>query len=396
MFSIPVGVKRKHQDADLSDDDDEPSLGRQVLPVANLPASFNGTPEDGLQYLFTVRRDARTLPHVTRAANPYEVKEEPRDTVRDELAAEHPLLPSERWREIFLKRFKNFRKHALQSTVGGRGPSSSRKVIPDKRERDLWWAFLAGQPQSAWDPPKKPKQPKNTRWGGYAQGPEGYGVDTLAYSEERRPPQHLSYSLEDGRVFSTSSTDMWRVSTDGVELTSAMNATMSLPTPSGTPAPPDRLEDQASTVEGSSSLHAILPPKPTPTLMRQIDHRYALHLLMYFAYWINGHLERGTAPSPYPVSEAHSPWIFVLLSRVEEYVTADEMSLLRNLARACISLIEENRTRETSSIVKPAEGRPHLIDEPTCWMVVTAVVGVWGQKDLWMDAEAMLRRLPSS
>lgn len=306
MFSIPVGVKRKHQDADLSDDDDEPSLGRQVLPVANLPASFNGTPEDGLQYLFTVRcvlacprtwryspcisRDARTLPHVTRAANPYEVKEEPRDTVRDELAAEHPLLPSERWREIFLKRFKNFRKvcyiptcssefadisriqHALQSTVGGRGPSSSRKVIPDKRERDLWWAFLAGQPQSAWDPPKKPKQPKNTRWGGYAQGPEGYGVDTLAYSEERRPPQHLSYSLEDGRVFSTSSTDMWRVSTDGVELTSAMNATMSLPTPSGTPAPPDRLEDQASTVEGSSSLHAILPPKPTPTLMRQIDH----------------------------------------------------------------------------------------------------------------------------
>lgn len=125
MFSIPIGAKRKHQDADLSDDE-EPSLGRQVLPVANLPASFNGIPEDGLQYLFTVRcvlnrpcnwgysprisRDARSLPHITRAANPYEVKEEPRDTARDELTAEHPLLPSEQWREVFLKRFKNFRK----------------------------------------------------------------------------------------------------------------------------------------------------------------------------------------------------------------------------------------------------------------------------------------------
>lgn len=117
---------------------------------------------------------------------------------------------------------------------------------------------------------------------------------------------------------------------------------------------------------------------------------------MYFTYWVNLHLERGSAPSPYPISETHSRWIFVLLSRVEDYVSADEMSLLRNLARACIALIEENRTRENPSVVRPGEDGPHPIGEPTCWMVVTAVVGVWGQKDLWMDAEAMLRRLPSS
>ena len=55
MFSIPLGAKRKYQDADISDDDEEPTLGRQVLPVANLPANFNGVPEDGLQYLFIVR-----------------------------------------------------------------------------------------------------------------------------------------------------------------------------------------------------------------------------------------------------------------------------------------------------------------------------------------------------
>jgi hypothetical protein len=38
-----------------SDDDEVPRPGRQLLPVASLPASFNGEPIDGLQYLFTVR-----------------------------------------------------------------------------------------------------------------------------------------------------------------------------------------------------------------------------------------------------------------------------------------------------------------------------------------------------
>ena len=33
---------------------DGPSFGRQILPVANLPEDYNGEPEDGLQYLFTV------------------------------------------------------------------------------------------------------------------------------------------------------------------------------------------------------------------------------------------------------------------------------------------------------------------------------------------------------
>ena len=46
--------KRKWSEVDSSDED-EPSLGKQVLPVANLPADFSGDPEDGLQYLFLVR-----------------------------------------------------------------------------------------------------------------------------------------------------------------------------------------------------------------------------------------------------------------------------------------------------------------------------------------------------
>ena len=47
-------MKRKAEDLEDSDEE-EPMLGRQVLPVANLPADFDGVPMDGLQYLFTVR-----------------------------------------------------------------------------------------------------------------------------------------------------------------------------------------------------------------------------------------------------------------------------------------------------------------------------------------------------
>lgn len=136
-------------------------------------------------------RDARHLPHVKRVVNPYEVPEvPPPSTIQtsgpgDELAR-IGILPSEEWRETFLRRFKNFRKVCLlpvqtavheltpfpppveqnstQPTIHVHIPDSSTKLIPDKKERDLWWAFLAGRRESEWNPPKKPKQPKLSRW----------------------------------------------------------------------------------------------------------------------------------------------------------------------------------------------------------------------------------------
>jgi hypothetical protein len=36
-------------------DEEDPQPGRQILPVANLPEDYDGDPQDGMQYLFTVR-----------------------------------------------------------------------------------------------------------------------------------------------------------------------------------------------------------------------------------------------------------------------------------------------------------------------------------------------------
>ena len=55
-MSLPIGaMKRKADDLEDSSDEEEPMLGRQVLPVANLPDTFDGVPTDGMQYLFMVR-----------------------------------------------------------------------------------------------------------------------------------------------------------------------------------------------------------------------------------------------------------------------------------------------------------------------------------------------------
>ena len=52
---MPAVGKRKRDEYEASDDEGGHALGKQVLPVADLPSNFDGVPEDGAQYLFTVR-----------------------------------------------------------------------------------------------------------------------------------------------------------------------------------------------------------------------------------------------------------------------------------------------------------------------------------------------------
>jgi hypothetical protein len=43
---------------DMEESDDEKGINyapNQVLPIAHLPADFSGAPQDGMEYLFTVR-----------------------------------------------------------------------------------------------------------------------------------------------------------------------------------------------------------------------------------------------------------------------------------------------------------------------------------------------------
>jgi len=376
---MPYAPKRKRDECD-DDSDEELSPGKQILPVANLPEDFDGVPEDGLQYLFTVRRDARHLPFTTRVTNPYELKDpSPARTDESGTATIHHLLPHDEWRKLFEEHFRNFRKNMATQTTDVH--DASQKLMPDKRERDLWWAFIAGRPESDWNPPKKPKQtPK----------PKGKG---------RNKPGKMRGFTDDQDEHATDSgalsQETWRVNEEGeVELSYSQDAT---PAPLGPHLPVDtstgdrraNVERVLCTGNENQEVPSAKMREPTPSLVSQVDSRMSLHLLMYFAHWINLHLDQ-PSPSPSYLTETHARWIFVLLSRVEDYVTADDMSLLRSVARSCLSLLK--RSLQKGDLTQSNLPEPQM-GERSCWMIISVIASIWGQQDLWDEAKDMLAEL---
>ena len=55
-------------------------------------------------------------------------------------------------------------QNSLQPAIGVSAPAgvAGLKVMPEKKERDHWWAFLNGAPESEWNPVKKSKTKRTT------------------------------------------------------------------------------------------------------------------------------------------------------------------------------------------------------------------------------------------
>ncbi|TFK28899.1 hypothetical protein FA15DRAFT_664999 [Coprinopsis marcescibilis] len=383
-ISIPIGSsssKRKRNSYEDDSDDEVASYGKQILPVAALPYNFDGEPQDGLEYLFTVRRDAQRLPGITRVPNPYEGQNPLPDAVV--LNGNHPSLPSKEWCDLLETRFKNLRTNLNQPTIFvGPTHEPNRRYMPDKKERDLWWAYLEGKAESEWNVPKNSKrqqkrqqhhQRKDAGMRAWADEPEEMVVPEMIIYE--------SALLNDDE--------------GEVEEALSIDPAEGLPTPSGTPGPstesPPRL-GQSSTATPTGPPR---PREPSTTLLKLIDEPTALHLLMYFTHWMNTHVQNPEADI-FPQREHHARWIFALLSRVDDYVSPDDMNLLRNVARACLALLKlliEQRImpRIGSSRSATIEDR---MTERSCWILIAIIVHVWKQRDLWMDAESILSQFP--
>jgi len=118
-------------------------------------------------------------------------------------------------------------------------------------------------------------------------------------------------------------------------------------------------------------------------------------------------------------TDVHMRWIFALLTRIDLLCSADEMNSLRSLARTCLALIAIIRRRKAETPSPSArsthdeladtekdpdssgtgtcathlnyEGDSKTLSECSMWMVFCAVTCIWGQRDLWNDAEETLR-----
>ena len=89
--------------------------------------------------------------------------------------------------------------------------------------------------------------------------------------------------------------------------------------------------------------------------------------------------------------------MFSLLTRIGDFVSSDDMNLLRNFVRACTSLLGALVRKRVSS-GGPEEyeklcfaGTGATISEQSCWMIISIAIGVWAQWDLWGDVETTLR-----
>jgi hypothetical protein len=113
---------------------------------------------------------------------------------------------------------------------------------------------------------------------------------------------------------------------------------------------------------------------------------------MYFTYWIDVYLKSPECNNYLPTN-SHARWIFCLLSRIDDYISADDMNLLRNLARACLALLKQIKQKEYLPLSTPPSSKIH---ESSCWIVIALVADNWKQRDLWMDAEDILKYLEIS
>jgi len=378
------GQKRNREE----DEDGDPVYGmRQILPVAALPADYNGEPMDGMQYLFTVRRDARKLPNITRAPNPYEkAPSAPLADVSEDgpclgKNAEHGL-PLESWRTIFEHRFRNFRVNSSHATTTPMAPARF-EALPNKKDREAWWHFISGAPEPVWSkaPSKRSTNPNRQR-----QDRLGQDLD----------PSDPSVTAAGWQLVETSSFGSKPLPVCGTS---------------------NGLANQPDSVKTTPRLTSDgRPREPIPALIQRMDHRISVHIIMYFTYWINLYIE---SPSEqYLPLESHARWIFALLSRVDAYCTADEMSGLRALVRACLTFLRTRLSRKARSGSaaydisstpgadsadgsdadsrseqgeaatgrgKGPEGAEEMSDS-SIWLIVCAVAGFWGQRDLWEDA----------
>jgi hypothetical protein len=192
-------------------------------------------------------------------------------------------LPSELWRSTFLARFRNLRKvntrlpcewvlthghqNIAQPTIHVHiDPDGSRKVMPDKKERDLWWKFLTGLPESDWNPPKKPKKPsKKSRFSGHMQ----------ALCDEPEVAHDINDEHNHDETHET-----WRINSEGdVELAEDDLADASrsiVRQPHVGPAFPISTGETASATCALSNYtchdQPRYPREITPSLLRKIDH----------------------------------------------------------------------------------------------------------------------------
>ena len=130
--------------------------------------------------------------------------------------------------------------------------------MPEKKDRDMWWAFLEGKPEAEWMPVQKSKGKSKSQ---ATRGLRAW-ADEPPQQEHGNPIYELLPNNDEGEV-----EDVLR-----------MDPADSLPSPAGTPVPLEFLEAvmQPSSSDPTAPSHTprrgmYKPREPTTRLLKLID-----------------------------------------------------------------------------------------------------------------------------
>jgi hypothetical protein len=136
---------------------------------------------------------------------------------------------------------------------------------------------------------------------------------------------------------------------------------------------------------------------------------------LFYEYWLRESLAGNPSISISPqrldgsdatcvaISRHHSTWLFGLIARYDnDVMDGKEISALRSLARVCIATICRSLEKELltspdsnalSTGAASTADRDRVTGRTSLWMVVAAVASVWGQSDIWEEANEKLHSL---
>ncbi|SCV72160.1 BQ2448_4854 [Microbotryum intermedium] len=384
--------------------------GSQVLPVADLPDDFDGVPEDGMQYLFTVRREAQKRPSINRVPNPYQVIEQGPSLTPSTPRARQLARPTEAWSSAFVTQFLQLRRRIAAAPALSSFPPTTHNALPQPQDQGAWHLFIHGR--------------KTAQTTEAANKSSSSASATLSTRIPTAPPPAATQSPT-----TPINVQMTPAELEAADLLQAAKshllASLELDAPSVSEFPESEATDEVSS-------HP--PHYPTPSLLLSIPAYYIPRLLFHFQCWLvtkqedyemminyvpstifaPSSLRRkpqtsssstttptlplaavpAKAPPRPPLMTAHElHWLLSLLTRLDTLLDGEDISSLRSLVR---TIKHSNEASEKARMQREGDRkRPRGMEEKRededeaerrglGWMIVAIVCGeVWGQKDLW-------------
>ncbi|WFD04753.1 hypothetical protein MVES1_000077 [Malassezia vespertilionis] len=384
-----------------------PEYGQRTLPVGVLPIDFDGIPTDGAQYLAMVRDEASKQPRIMHLASFQSVHPKP---VLDSVTQRRSFVPSARWRTVFLERFN--RLHCTLRAPPPRHTGQRRTRKPAIHDENGWYMYIHGRM-----PPDSQERQKIFRALQYMESefePVSEPVSEPVFEPVSGPePVSEPVSMAESGSLVTDTSDApdessaWETeefdeksslgNLNPLYLCQRDEAEVSL-NESPSSSAMDTASDTSSCGTSADEVDAALPvdyTRTTPTLA-DFGYRFReptvdavasfeiddiLRLLQLLRKWMQQpHFTINTG-----LHHIHMRWIFALLARLDRRLSGEEIAGLRALARVCMTAITKQRSEHAHQMLDTQDVTTDLQVGP--WLLLTVIVGAWGQLDLWEEIQ---------